>query len=48
MIIVIAMTGHHKPADSQMNAPIIYTRLLLLLLSSTFGLSGWCWAFPRC
>lgn len=40
MIIVVAITGITSLLVPKMNAPIIYLRLILLFLSSTFGLFG--------
>ena len=40
MIIVVAMTGITSLLVPKMNAPIIYLRVLLLMLSSIFGFFG--------
>ncbi len=40
MIIVVAMTGITSLLVPKMNAPVIYMRMLLLLLSSVFGFFG--------
>lgn len=40
MIIVVALTGITSLLVPKMNAPVIYARVLLLILSSSFGLLG--------
>ncbi len=40
MIIVVAMTGITSLLVPKMNAPVIYIRMLLLILSSIFGFFG--------
>lgn len=40
MIIVVAITGITSLLVPKMNAPIIYTRIFLLLLATSFGLYG--------
>lgn len=48
MIIVVAITGITSLLVPKMNAPLIYTRILILILSSLFGLLGLTIGFSLC